>query len=115
MPLEEISDTKIQIGNSKEKNREEIVVTRQDELTTISHTQQDDGTYKSDYVSNFDHFSFLAEYEKMMNLKIERVNPQKYCKNLVEYWETVSDHAPIKMTIDFNKRAGKRIEQFWGG
>lgn len=111
LSLEQLCDEKtiIQVGNSPNKRKEEEVVTRQGEKTTVSHEKQDDGTYKSDYVSNYDHFSFIKRYEDIMNITIERINPQKYCKDLVEYWETVSDHVPIKMTIDLNKRNANKL------
>lgn len=107
--LEEKKDTIIQVGNSPNKRKEEEVVTRQGEKTTVSHKKQDNGTYKSDFVSNYDHFSFIKRYEDIMNITIERINPQKYCKDLVEYWETVSDHVPIRMTIDLNKRNANKL------
>lgn len=103
--------TKIQVGNSPNKRKEEEVITTQSELTTVSHEKKDDGTYKSDFVSNYDHFSFIKRYEDIMNIAIERIDPQKYCKDLVEYWETVSDHVPIKMTIDLNKRNTNKL--YW--
>ena len=107
--LEKKEDTIIQIGNSPSQRKEEKVITRQGEKTTVSHKKQDNGTYKSDFVSNYDHFSFIERYEDIMNITIERIDPQKYCKDLVEYWETVSDHIPIKMTIDLNKRSTNKL------
>ncbi len=77
--------TIIQVGNSPNERKEDKVVTRQGEKTTVNHEKQDDGTYQSNYVSNYDHFSFIKRYEDIMNITIERINPQKYCKDLVEY------------------------------
>ena len=112
LSLDQIKDlqgeTRIQIGNSVEARKEEVVITKQEELTTVNHIKQENETYTSDYVSNYDHFSFIARYEEIMNIAIERIDNQKYCKNLVEYWETVSDHVPIKMSIDLNKRNFRR-------
>jgi hypothetical protein len=110
--LEKEKKTIIQVGNSSNKRKEENVVTRQGELTSVNHVKQDDGTYKSDFVSNYDHFSFIKRYEDIMNITIERIDPQKYCKDLVEYWETVSDHVPIKMTIDLNKRNTNKLHWY---
>lgn len=105
LSLEQLpANVKINIGNSQSARKEETVVTEQEEVTTVNHIKQEDGTYHSDYVSNYDHFSFIEAYKSQMNIGIERINPKKYCKNLVEYWENVSDHVPIKMTIDLNKR-----------
>lgn len=111
LSLQQVSDTKIQVGNSPEKRKEEVVVTRQQELTTVNHVKQEDGTYKSAYASNYDHFSFIKRYEEIMDIAIERIDPEKYCRDLVVYWETVSDHVPIKMTIDLNKRNTKKL--YW--
>lgn len=96
--------TKINVGNSSSKNNEEKVITLQGELTTVNHVEQDDGTYKSDYVNDYDHFSFIERYAEIMNMDVERVDILKYCKTIEQYWETVSDHVPIKLTIDLNKR-----------
>ena len=104
---EKEDETKIQVGNSTAENREEKVITFQGELTTLNHIEQDDGTYKSDYVNNYDHFSFIEKYGEIMDVQIERVDVSRYCKTLELYWETVSDHTPIKMTIDLNKRNNK--------
>lgn len=102
---EKSDETKIQVGNSSSKRREENVITEQEELTTVNHIKQEDDTYKSDYVNNYDHFSFIQRYREIMNIEIERVDIFKYCKDLEQYWETVSDHVPIIMTIDLNKRS----------
>jgi hypothetical protein len=107
--LEKKKKTIIQVGNSPNERKKDEVITRQGEKTTVNHEKQDDGTYKSDFVSNYDHFSFIKRYEDIMNITIERIDPQKYCKDLVEYWETVSDHVPIKMTIDLNKRNTNKL------
>jgi len=105
------NQTVIQVGNSDNARREELVLTRQAELTTINHIKQDDDTYSSDYVSNYDHFSFIERYEKIMNIGIERIDPTRYCEDLVEYWETVTDHVPIKMTIGLNKRNAEKLNR----
>lgn len=106
LPLDllKTADVKVEIGDSVSARRQESVITVQGELTTVNHKQQDDGSYTSDYVSNYDHFSFLKKYEEIMRMDIERVKVEKYCSNLVQYWETVSDHVPIKMSINLNTR-----------
>lgn len=105
----QLENTKIQVGNSPNKRKEEVVITLQEELTTVNHVRQEDGTYKSNYTSNYDHFSFIQRYQEIMDIAIERVDPKKYCKDLVEYWERVSDHIPIKMTINLNRRNTKKL------
>ena len=114
LSLQQLNWVTINVGNSRSKHKEEKVVTRQEQLTTVSHTKQEDGTFKSDYVSNYDHFSFVEEYERIMHIRIECIEPTKYCKDLVEYWEKVSDHIPIKMTIDPNKRNTNKLEGYLG-
>ena len=97
-------DIKVKIGDSISERQEERVITEQGELTTLNHKQQDDGTYTSEFVNDYDHFSFLERYKEIMGVDIERVNIKKYYSNLVEYWDAVSDHVPIKMSININKR-----------
>ena len=104
LDLLKTADVKVEIGDSVSARRQESVITVQGELTTVNHKQQDDGSYTSDYVSNYDHFSFLKKYEEIMCMDIERVKVEKYCPDLVRYWETVSDHVPIKMSINLNTR-----------
>ena len=98
------ADVKVEIGNSISERRQERVITVQDKPTTLNHKQQDDGSYTSDFVNNYDHFSFLEKYRALMNMDIERVEIENYCSDLTKYWETVSDHVPIKMSINLNNR-----------
>ena len=106
LPLTKLCQNEITVtvGDSTSDRRLERVITRQEELTTVNHVKQDDGTYTSDYVNNYDHFSFLERYQSIMHVKISRVDITKYCRDLVQYWETVSDHVPIKMSINLNNR-----------
>jgi len=94
----------VSVGNSPSECGIEEIVTRQGELTTLNHIQQEDGTYTSDFANNYDHFSFIQSYEQIMHIKISRVDVTKYCAELSKYWETVSDHVPIKMAINLNNR-----------
>lgn len=98
------ADVKVEIGNSTSERRQERVITVQNELTTLNHKQQDDGTYTSAFVNDYDHFSFIERYKAIMHMDIQCVNVEKYCSSLVKYWETVSDHVPIKMSINLNNR-----------
>ena len=104
LPLSALHDVNVEIGNSISERHQEVVITEQDELTTLNYIKQDDGTHTSEFVSNYDHFSFLKKYKSIMNMDIERVEIEKYCSDLVKYWETVSDHVPIKMSINLNNR-----------
>ena len=101
---EKEDEAKIQVGNSTSSDHQEKVITLQGELTTVNHIEQEDGSYRSNYVNNYDHFSFIEKYGEIMDTQIARVDVSKYCKTLEQYWETVSDHIPIKITIDLNKR-----------
>lgn len=106
LPLKTLqqADIKVKIGNSTLERKQERVITLQDELTTLNHKQQDDGTYISEFVNNYDHFSFIEKYREIMNIDVECVDVRKYCSDLAKYWETVSDHIPIKMSINLNNR-----------
>ena len=98
------AEVNVEIGNSTSVRRQERVITVQDKLTTLNHKQQDDGTCISEFVNNYDHFSFLERYKSIMRMDVECVDIAKYCSNLAEYWETISDHAPIKLAINLNNR-----------
>lgn len=96
----------IKVGNSSNDNRSERVITEQKELTTLNRRKQNDGTYYSDtYANNYDHFSFLESYQNKTHIGIGRVDAIQYCSgDFNRYWQDVSDHVPIKMTINLNKR-----------
>ena len=97
-------DVFVTIGDSTSDRKQERVVTEQGDLTTVNHIKQEDGTYTSAFVNNFDHFSFLEKYQSMMRVQISRVDVTQYCHDLVQYWESVSDHVPIKLSINLNNR-----------
>lgn len=100
----QLMDVKVEVGDSTSERREERVITVQDKLTTLNHKEQQDGTYTSDFVNDYDHFTFMEKYQSIMHIEIECVDVKKYCSNLAKYWETVSDHIPIKMSINLNNR-----------
>lgn len=106
LPLSYLTQEKVlvSVGDSSAVRKQECVITEQGELTTVNHLRQEDGTYKSSFVSNYDHFSFMEKYREIMRVDISRVDVTQYCKDLVQYWETVSDHIPIKMSINLNNR-----------
>jgi len=106
LPLSKLrqGDVFVTIGDSTSDRKQERVVTEQGDLTTVNHIKQEDGTYTSAFVNNFDHFSFLEKYQSMMRVQISRVDVTQYCHDLVQYWESVSDHVPIKMSINLNTR-----------
>lgn len=94
----------VEIGDSINERHQEQVITVQGELTTLNHKQNDDGTYTSEFANDYDHFSFLEKYKALMNMDIDRIDVEKYCADLAQYWETVSDHVPIKLSINLNNR-----------
>ena len=106
LPLSKLipAEVMVSIGDSTSDRKLERVITEQGELTTVNHVKLEDGTYTSSFVSNYDHFSFMKKYQELMRVEISRVDVTQYCPNLVQYWETVSDHIPIKMAIDLNNR-----------
>ena len=106
LPLSKLrqGDVFVTIGDSTSDRKQERVVTEQGDLTTVNHIKQEDGTYTSAFVNNFDHFSFLEKYQSMMRVQISRVDVTQYCHDLVQYWESVSDHVPIKLSINLNNR-----------
>ena len=106
LPLSKLRSTEVMVsmGDSISERKQERVITEQGELTTVNHVKQEDGTYTSSFANNYDHFSFMEKYQSMMCVDISRVDVLKYCQDLAAYWENVSDHIPIKMSIDLNYR-----------
>lgn len=82
-------------------------ITVQEKPTSLK-LPNDQITIKDCYANNYDHFTYEAELDKKIILKPQRIEVlSKYFseikdvpEKLKQYREKVSDHAPIKMTIE---------------
>ncbi len=83
-------------------NKSKTILTEQAELTTLKRKPTDDNLYSN----NYDHITFDQIHFSDVNFKMSRINAiEKYCNNDIEmYREKVSDHLPIMIEIEFNKR-----------
>lgn len=100
-------DTRASLGEYEtieisDGNKSKKISTEQLELTTLKRTPTDNNLYSN----NFDHITFDKIHFDDVNFKISRINAVgKYCNNDFEmYREKVSDHLPIMIEIEFNKR-----------
>ncbi len=81
------------------------IITVQNELTTLKKTtdsEEDTGIFSN----NYDHFSFDEERFSGTKYQEERVDPVSayYDNDSETYQKKVSDHVPIKLTLDIKKR-----------
>ena len=91
------------------KRRE--INTVQEEKSSLK-TAVDQSFIEECYSSNYDHFTYENELDSKLILIPQRIEAlSKYFQDkitpvdkLSSYREKVSDHAPVKLTVDFNKR-----------
>lgn len=82
--------------------------TVQEELTSLKQPN-DQESIEDCYASNFDHFTYEVDLDTKLVLIPQRIEPlNKYysgtadpADKLKEYRAEVSDHVPIKLTVDF--------------
>lgn len=113
--LDNLETVVIPCGRSESRNK--IIVTRQSELTTLKKQKDSDGenTEQDDeqrteqkaqiFANNYDHFSYDTNRFSGTRKRISRVNTvEKYCNNdPQEHIKKVSDHTPIKMSLNIKK------------
>lgn len=113
--LGDLETVVIQCGRSRSDGK--VIVTRQSELTTLKkqkdsdeeNTEQDDEQRTEQkaqiFANNYDHFSYDTNRFSGTRKRISRVNTvEKYCNNdPQEHIKKVSDHTPIKMSLNIKK------------
>jgi ribosomal protein L29 len=113
--LDNLETVEIKCGRSR--SHDKIIVTRQSELTTLKKQKDSDGenTEQDDeqrteqkaqiFANNYDHFSYDTNRFSGTRKRISRVNTvEKYCNNdPQEHIKKVSDHTPIKMSLNIKK------------
>lgn len=101
-------DEFIKIDNTR------ILRTVQKEKTSLKQPQRDDNgnaiPLDDYYAHNYDHFSYETDLDDKLKLKVSRVDAlAQYCSNdLKIYRQKVSDHVPIKLTLNLTLREGLR-------
>lgn len=79
----------------KQVGQEEVsIITLQEDLTTLRDPRKYGG-----YANNFDHFTYSPEMAPFECISCRAVDVTKYC-DLGYYWDNISDHLPIAMTIE---------------
>jgi ribosomal protein L29 len=113
--LDNLETVEIKCGRSRKDDK--IIVTRQSELTTLKKQKDSDGenTEQDDeqrteqkaqiFANNYDHFSYDTNRFSGTRKRISRVNTvEKYCNNdPQEHIKKISDHTPIKMSLNIKK------------
>ena len=93
------------ISCGREGSRSKIIVTKQSELTTLKKAQDSEERSAQIFANNYDHFSYDTNRFNGTRQRITRVNTvEKYCHNdPQEHLKKVSDHTPIKMSLNIKK------------
>lgn len=94
-----------EIGSKLTEKGNKKITTIQSELTTLKKPNDTEEQPIEIFANNFDHFTIDENRFSDALYKKERINTvEKYCDNdLKKHFETISDHALIKMTLNISK------------
>lgn len=96
---------RVTISCGRSDSRAKVIVTKQSELTTLKKQDESEEQNAQIFANNYDHFSYDKNRFSGTRKRISRVNTvEKYCHNdPLEHIKKISDHTPIKMSLNIKK------------